>query len=334
MKKLGLLLISTILLSACSPKNGVMSKRDVENVNQEEIKSIFEEQRNVSYIPDDVKEFVIKTKDARDEIGEFYTGYLDINLNDSYGGHIQDSEFLYDIYYSNSEGDTQTKKEFDKLVDTLDETISKGIKLYLEKNLNEDIKGEGLTNQIGKVLIIITPIEYMDDIPRESQGKNELRLIMQARDIKDKEYKELVDNIKGENLILESINIGKEQNLIRLTNIENKRYDGYKLKNDAIHYQLFMKDKKIDKIRMTIITPSKEKIRDDLSSLERVTNTLEFDNDDIKKLEEIKSLVKENKTGKKTLSSKNYNFIYKNLSDKDYNYENTYLTDVVIEKKK
>lgn len=334
MKKLGLLLISTILLSACSPKNGVTSKRDVENVNQEEIKSIFEEQRNVSYIPDDVKEFVIKTKDARDEIGEFYTGYLDINLNDSYGGHIQDSEFLYDIYYSNSEGDTQTKKEFDKLVDTLDETISKGIKLYLEKNLNGDIKGEGLTNQIGKVLIIITPIEYMDDIHRESQGKNELRLIMQARDIKDKEYKELVDNIKGENLILESINIGKEQDLIRLTNIENKRYDGYKLKNDAIHYQLFMEDKKIDKIRMTIITPSKEKIRDDLSSLERVTNTLEFDNDDIKKLEEIKSLVKENKTGKKTLSSKNYNFIYKNLSDKDYNYENTYLTDVVIEKKK
>lgn len=327
MKKLGLLLIGSILLSGCSATNGVISKSDMSVVNEENIKAIVEEQRNVSYVPDDVKEFVLKTKDARDESGEFQTGYLDINLKNGIEGNMQDSEFLYDIYYGNYDSDPQTKEEFDKLINILDETISKGIKLYLEKNLNEDLKGQSLTSQIGKVLIIITPAEA-------TTNKNELRLIIQAREVKDKQYKELVDSIKGENLILDSINIGKEQDLIRLTNLENKRYDGYKLKSDAIHYQLFMKDKNIEKIRMSIISPSKDKVRDDLSSLERVTNTLELDNDDMKKLEEVKTLIKENKVGKKSLSSKNYNFIYKNSIDRNYYQENTNITDVVIEKRK
>lgn len=338
MKKLGLLIISTIILSGCSPKNGIINKVDIEASNYESVKSLLEEQKNVSYIPDDVKEFISKSKDVNDKKFESSNHYLDIRLQS--GEYMSDSEFLYEVYM-----DPESRNDFNSLVDVLDTTISKGIKLYIDKNIDADLSKSGKIMKIGKVWILISPVyeeiveqygEQVDEDGKElSQiNKNEILLIIQAKDIKDEKYKKITDNIQGEDLILESIKVGKEQNVVSLKNMESKQYNSYTVNKPAINYQLFIKDENINKVRMSIISPIKDEINNDLKSLNRISNQLEFNIDDIKKLEEIKTFIRENKVGKKSVSSENFNFSYKNLETKNFSYQSRNLTEVIIERKK
>ncbi len=340
MKKIGLLLISITLLSGCSSTNGIVSKNDMKAANYESIKSLVEEQKNVSYIPGDIKKFVSKAKEVNNKQLETSNQYLDIRLQDI--DYIGDGGFLYEVYRDYS--DVASITDFDKLVDVLDETISKGIRVYLDKNMNSGLKKSGKVMKIGRVWIFIKPIDK--DIlerdyksseiarnPERDMQKNEVILIIKAKDVKNKKYKKMIDNIQGEDLILESIKIGKEQNLIELRNMESKQLDGYIADKPAINYQLFIKDENINKVRISIISPSKEKISNDLKSLNRLSNQLEFTTEDIENLEEIKTLIKENKVGKKSLSSDRFKFTYSNLESKDFSYKSRNLIEVIIERK-
>lgn len=341
MKKIALLLISIVLLSGCTATNGIVNNSDIEAANFESIKSLIEEQKNVSYIPKDVKEFVSKAKEAGSKQPEVSNEYLDVRLQDS--DYIEDSSFLYEVYRDYN--DSASISNFNKLIDVLDETISKGIKLYLDKNIDLELEKPGKVMKIGRVWIFISPIEKefleannmdseIDRDPDYKVPKNEVMLIMKVKDIKDEKYKKLIDNIQGEDLILESIKVGKEQNLIQLNNMESKQHDGYSLNKPSINYQLFVKDGNINKMRMSLTTPSKEKINNEMKSLLRVTNQLEFNSEDMRKLEEIKTLIKENKVGKESLSSEQFQFSYKNSENKDYSYEGRNLIEVIIERKK
>ena len=339
MKKIGLLIISTMLLSGCSATNGIINNIDIKAANYESVKPLIEEQKNVSYIPTDVKDFVSKAKQVDSKQPEVSNEYLDIRLQDS--NYIEDSSFLYEVYRDYYDADSISN--FDKLIEVLDETISKGIKLYIEKNIDLELEKPGKVMKIGRVWIFISPIEeeFLEENidlevakdPNYKAPKNEVMLIMKVKDIKDKKYKELIDNIQGDDLILESIKIGKEQNLIQLSNVESRQYSGYSLNKPSINYQLFVKNGNIDKIRMSLASPSKEKINNEIKSLLRITEQLEFNAQDMRNIEEIKKLIKENKVGKETLSSDKFKISYKNSENKDYLSEGRNLIEVIIERK-
>lgn len=339
MKKIGLLIISTMLLSGCTDTNGIVNNMDIKAANYESVKPLIEEQKNVSYIPADVKDFVSKAKQVDSKQPEVSNEYLDIRLQDS--NYIEDSSFLYEVYRDYYDADSISN--FDKLIEVLDETISKGIKLYIDKNIDLEIEKPGKVMKIGRVWIFISPIEeeFLEENidlelakdPDYKAPKNEVMLIMKVKDIKDKKYKELIDNIQGDDLILESIKIGKEQNLIQLSNVESRQYSGYSLNKPSINYQLFVKNGNIDKIRMSLASPSKEKINNEIKSLLRITEQLEFNAQDMRNIEEIKTLIKENKVGKETLSSDKFKISYKNSENKDYLSEGRNLIEVIIERK-
>lgn len=339
MKKIGLLIISTMLLSGCTDTNGIVNNMDIKAANYESVKPLIEEQKNVSYIPADVKDFVSKAKQVDSKQPEVSNEYLDIRLQDS--NYIEDSSFLYEVYRDYYDADSISN--FDKLIEVLDETISKGIKLYIEKNIDLELEKPGKVMKIGRVWIFISPIEeeFLEENidlevakdPNYKAPKNEVMLIMKVKDIKDKKYKELIDNIQGDDLILESIKIGKEQNLIQLSNVESRQYSGYSLNKPSINYQLFVKNGNIDKIRMSLASPSKEKINNEIKSLLRITEQLEFNAQDMRNIEEIKTLIKENKVGKETLSSDKFKISYKNSENKDYLSEGRNLIEVIIERK-
>ena len=50
MKKLGLLLVCTMVLSGCSPTNGIVKEKEKEFPSQEIIETLVEEQENISSI--------------------------------------------------------------------------------------------------------------------------------------------------------------------------------------------------------------------------------------------------------------------------------------------
>ena len=340
MKKLGLLFVSAILLTGCSATNGMVNKSDIESASYESIKPLVEEQKKVSYIPDDVKEFVSKAKEVNDRQFESANQYLDIRLQDM--DYMGNSEFLYEIYRDYSESGSST--QFNKLIDVLDETISKGIKLYIDKNIDSDLEKSGKVMKIGRVWIIMTPIDkdlleenYGDsEVSKNSQldkQKNEVMLLIKVKDVKDEKYKKVIESVQGEDLILRSIKIGKEQNLVELNNIESKQFGGYIVNKPAINCQLFMKDENINKVRISLTSLAKEKINNELKLLGRISHQLEFNSQDMKKLEEIKVMIKENEADKKSVSSENFNFSYKNLENKDLSYEINNLTEIIIERK-
>ena len=342
MKKLSILLISMMFLSGCSATNGIVSESDVENLNyenigsMENIQSILEEQKNISYIPDDVKEFLEKIEEAEKNQGLSEYGYLDINnVVKTHSNNL--SNFLYETHLSGARSDEE-EKEFKSLVDILDQTISKGIKLYIDKNINEDI-GDGIQTKIGRTWISINPIDRRLD-SEASNLQNSVTLVIKIKDIKNEEYKEIIKNISGDDLILDSIKIGNKQNLIELSNVEYKNdFTLHELKKPSISYQLFIENNKVDKVRLIVESASNEKISDNFKSLSKLSEELKFDIEDmkvLKVLEEIKILIKENKEGKKTLSSDKFNFSYRNLENNRFiygPYESRNLTEVVIERK-
>lgn len=347
MKKIGLLLVATIFLSGCSTTNGMLSKEDVINAAKSDSKEIIEKQKEVSYIPEDVKEFLEKSREANEDTSGQSNSYLNIRLDDA--SHMDNGRFLNEIYMTDSI-ENPLDEELSKFIDILDETIAKGIKLYLDKNINANIKESGISTRIGRAWVFINPIKYeyeggsypestidSEDNSGIEFAKNEVTIIMKLRDIKDPDYKKIVESIQGEDFLINSINIGRNQDLIRLNNMESMKNNGYSDSDSGIRYQLLMKDKMIDKVKMSVIGLGNEKIKDDLQSLTRVSNALGFDIEDTKKLEELKVLIKENKVGKKTLNSKNFNFSYKNLESDRSAYgvpKKINTAEIIIEKRR
>ncbi len=353
MKKIGLLIVSTIVLSGCTPTNGILSKKDLMDSsiqgNYKAVESILEQQKDVAYAPDDIKDFVSKTK--TDDQSDSGGGYLNIRLQDM--DHMNLGSFVYDVYYG-GRIETNSKAEFAKLVDILDETISSGIKGYLDAHMEEDIEANGIYTKIGKVWIYVTPIDKRDypdhpDSTYEDAGldedlkgettKNEVRLLIEVKDVKDKNYKNIVDSLIGEDLIVDYINVGKEQNLIQLSNVKSKFYEEYRstLEIPALKYQLFMKDKEVNKARIFITSNANKEINDELESLTRLSQALKFNSEDMKQLDEIKDTIKKNKNGKRSLSSEDFNFSYKNLEAERSPYgkpEKINIAEIVIEKRK
>lgn len=333
MKKIVLLIMCMMFLSGCSATNGIVSKSDVETLNYNNVKLMVAEQKNVSYIPDDVKEFLSSVEEANKNNNESAYGYLDIRSSIIGYGNDGNSEFLHEVYTSDDLNEEE-RVEFNKLVDILDQTISKGIKSYLDQNINENLESVRY-NKVGRVWMFINPVDAYMEPENEDRG-NSVTLMIKVKDIKDKEYKKIVDNIGDDELILNSINIGKQQNFIELSNMEQKNSISYGVIKPAVSYQLFMEEKEINKVRLSVESVSNEKINDDFKSLSNISNQLGFTIEDMKQLEEVRTLIKENKPGKKTLSSDRFNFSFRNLENKNSRYgpyDSTNLTEVIIEKK-
>lgn len=322
MKKLGLLLVTSMFLSGCSATQGIFSERDIISASKQDIELLENKQQNISYIDQDVEDFLDQTNKANEKYkdSEFDYGYL--NMGYQLQNQEEDtSEFLHQVYIE-SNPDQDAEIQFEELVDILDKTIGKGIKLYLDNNANKDNQ-EVKSTKIGRTWV--------------SSSSNGVNLIIKLKDIKDKQYNELVNEIQDENLIIDSINIGKQQDLITLSNLDYKnygQYGEYRSTNAALSYQLFMENKEIQKIRMVIRKDASQSINDSLEPLTRISNKLKFDLGDINKLEEIKTLIKANKTNKKSWSSDKYNFSYRNLEgEKDFYDEpiTINISEVIIE---
>ena len=351
MKKIGLLLVTTIFLSGCSATSGILTREDVIEAGKGDTKEIIERQKEVSYVPEDVKEFLKEVKVASESFDESSYDYLNVILDSS--SENEDSEFLKELYISNNV-DRDSSEEFKKLIDLLDETIAKGIKLYLDKNIDADLEKAGISTKIGRALVSIRPLEVIEethsypDVDVTLDGdfkneftKNEVSIVLKLKDVRDPNYKAMLEKIVDENLVTDSIKVGKNQDLIRLSDIKSKHYSdyGYNISETSTNYYLFMKDKTIDKVRMNVTAMADKNMDSDLQSLTRLANVLEFDIEDMKKLEELKSIIKENKVGKKTLSSEKFNFDYSNLQRGDNLYSNGKIekintAEIVIEKKK
>lgn len=350
MKKIGLLLVTTIFLSGCSATSGILTREDVIEAGKGNSKEIIEKQKEVSYVPEDVKEFIGQIKEANDNFDDTSYNYSNMILDNT--NFMEEGKFLKELYISNN-ADGDSTEEFKKIVNILDKTIAKGIKLYLDKNIDADLEDSGVSTRLGRAWVSIRPVEILDERHdyieqnmdaaedfRSEFAKNEVSIVLKLKDIKDPKYKKIVESIEDENLVTDSIHIGKHQDLITLSNINSKYYEGYDQNQfeTAINYSLFMKDKNINKVRMSVSAIANEDINNDLQSLTRVANALEFATQDMKKLEELKIMIKENSIGKKTLSSEHFNFSYRNSEREVHSYddgsvEKINTAEVVIEKR-
>lgn len=337
MKKIGLLLACTVVLSGCTPTNGILKEKDVNTLSYEKVKPLIEEREKISYIPEDVKLFIDELKKINNGIQTKedynYISMILEDINRSGGGN-----FSYETVVGRYSED-DSKVEFQYLVDALDKTIAKGIKLYLDKNGDVETDGVAKSTKIGRVWIHINtqePDPYYTEHHNSNTKplKNNISLRIQIRDVKDDKYKELVNSVITDSLTLDSIKVGKEKNLITLNNIEFKNDDNSKNLKPLINYELFVSDDEIDKARISIISVMDKNVDDqDLELLEKLSSKFDFKNGDIKILEEIRTNIKNNKNGKVSKSSDKFNFRYSNLEDRTYEFTRN-MTEIVIEKRK
>lgn len=347
MKKLGLLLVCTMVLSGCSPTNGIVKEKEKEFPSQEIIQTLVEEQENISSIPEDVKIFIEELKEIEKGIdsknGFNYIQMVREDINRSGG-----SNFSYETGVGRY-SDEYSKKEFKYLIEALDKTIAKGLKLYLDKNGELETNGEVKSTKIGRVWINIKTEkddssysehpDYTEDSrssntkPDVKQSKNNISLRIQIRDVKDAKYKELIASVITDDLTVDSIKVGKEKNLITLNNIEFKNENFYKDQKSMINYELFVGGSEIEKVKISIISSKGKNITDqDLKLLEKLSSRFDFKNGDIKIMEDIKIDINDQKNAKYTKSSDRFNFSYYSLEDKEYGFTRS-ITQLIIEKK-
>ena len=334
MKKIGLLLACTIVLSGCSPTNGILKEKDVKVQTHESTEMLIKEQEQISYIPEDVKLFLQELEKVEKNT-ESQDGYNHVQMVMEDINYFRGGNFVHETGIS-MYSDDYSKKGFGHLVDALDKTIAKGIKLYIDKNGDVELGDDTRATKIGRVWINIRTEEVDPNhiAPEVKSSKNSINLNIQIRDVKNDQYKKLVNSLIEDNLTLDSIKVGKEKDLISLNNIEFK--NGIHLQNQspAINYELFVEGDEIDKVRITIISAKGKIVTDqDLKLLEKLSSEFDFQNGDIKILEDIRTNIKGGKSGKLTKSSDRFNFKYSSLEDKSYQFTRN-MTEIVIEKKK
>ena len=339
MKKLLFLLVSTILLTGCTAQNGVVNSKDLEDIKYENIKPLLERQKNIAIIPEDVRGFLNKLDQVKKENldQEDTMGYLSIGIE----RFAEDQPlFMYETALNDYANENE-KTQFYKLIDVLDQTIAEGILEFLRENEPKDLTEENISEKIGRVWVQISKPVH-DDNYLNSEGinvkdlKNDIIIWIKVRDIKDEKYKKLVSILTEEDLILNDIKIGEHRDSITLENIEFKNRYGTR-KAIAISYNLFIKDGTIEKVRTSIVSPKDSKIMDsDLDSLKKIASVLEFETSDIKSLEKIETMIKENKQKSGNTQSDKFSFNYKALKSNNYrdNMESTKIIELIIEKRK
>ena len=339
MKKLLFLLVSTILLTGCTAQNGVVNSKDLEDIKYENIKPLLERQKNIAIIPEDVRGFLNKLDQVKKENldQEDTMGYLSIGIE----RFAEDQPlFMYETALNDYANENE-KTQFYKLIDVLDQTIAEGILEFLRENEPKDLTEENISEKIGRVWVQISKPVH-DDNYLNSEGinvkdlKNDIIIWIKVRDIKDEKYKKLVSILTEEDLILNDIKIGEHRDSITLENIEFKNRYGTR-KATAISYNLFIKDGTIEKVRTSIVSPKDSKIMDsDLDSLKKIASVLEFETSDIKSLEKIETMIKENKQKSGNTQSDKFSFNYKALKSNNYrdNMESTKIIELIIEKRK
>lgn len=339
MKKLLFLLVSTILLTGCTAQNGVVNSKDLEDIKYENIKPLLERQKNIAIIPEDVRGFLNKLDQVKKENldQEDTMGYLSIGIE----RFAEDQPlFMYETALNDYANENE-KTQFYKLIDVLDQTIAEGILEFLRENEPKDLTEENISEKIGRVWVQISKPVH-DDNYLNSEGinvkdlKNDIIIWIKVRDIKDEKYKKLVSILTEEDLILNDIKIGEHRDSITLENIEFKNRYGTR-KATAISYNLFIKDGTIEKVRTSIVSPKDSKIMDsDLDSLKKIASVLEFETSDIKSLEKIETMIKENKQKSGNTQSDKFSFNYKALKTNNYrdNMESTKIIELIIEKRK
>ena len=136
MKKIGLLIACMMFLSGCTATNGLVSKKDIDNLDYKEMNTMVEEQKDISYIPDDVKEFLKQVEEASKNQMETSYGYLDIKSS-MMGYYGKNSEFLHEVYISEDLNDDEKVDSLLKAIDDLNNTVGmpKSIK---EAGVSED----------------------------------------------------------------------------------------------------------------------------------------------------------------------------------------------------
>ncbi len=339
MKKLLFLLVSTILLTGCTAQNGVVNSKDLEDIKYENIKPLLERQKDTAIIPEDVRGFLNKLDQVKKENldQEDTMGYLSIGIE----RFAEDQPlFMYETALNDYANENE-KTQFYKLIDVLDQTIAEGILEFLRENEPKDLTEENISEKIGRVWVQISKPVH-DDNYLNSEGinvkdlKNDIIIWIKVRDIKDEKYKKLVSILTEEDLILNDIKIGEHRDSITLENIEFKNRYGTR-KATAISYNLFIKDGTIEKVRTSIVSPKDSKIMDsDLASLKKIASVLEFETSDIKSLEKIETMIKENKQKSGNTQSDKFSFNYKALKTNNYrdNMESTKIIELIIEKRK
>ena len=339
MKKLLFLLVSTILLTGCTAQNGVVNSKDLEDIKYENIKPLLERQKDTAIIPEDVRGFLNKLDQVKKENldQEDTMGYLSIGIE----RFAEDQPlFMYETALNDYANENE-KTQFYKLIDVLDQTIAEGILEFLRENEPKDLTEENISEKIGRVWVQISKPVH-DDNYLNSEGinvkdlKNDIIIWIKVRDIKDEKYKKLVSILTEEDLILNDIKIGEHRDSITLENIEFKNRYGTR-KATAISYNLFIKDGTIEKVRTSIVSPKDSKIMDsDLDSLKKIASVLEFETSDIKSLEKIETMIKENKQKSGNTQSDKFSFNYKALKTNNYrdNMESTKIIELIIEKRK
>ncbi|AFS78876.1 hypothetical protein Curi_c18700 [Gottschalkia acidurici 9a] len=318
MKRLGLMVLSTIILTGCTSTNGILTIKDIEEIDHKQVEEIVNKQKNILYTPEEVNEVITK-------------------INNLGAETIDKNEYTHEIVARNYSS-KEEKEYFNKVVDILDETIAKGLRNYIDSHAEIDIGKEGVqTAIIGRVSVYIDNdnINRMYYDENENIGNN-ISIKIYTKDIKDKEYLNLINSIKAKDFLLQDIKLGKYQNLIKISNVIylHDQKDVLKKTPPQVSYEIFTKDKEIEKVRVSII---KEKSIDvegkDITPLKNIGSILRFNTKDFKVLEDITSNINQNVKGNKKISTDGLEYKYRNIEKVDrYTESKQHMIEVTIEK--
>ena len=335
MKKLGLVLVlSSMLLSGCTATNGILTSQDVRSVDKEHLEQLIKKQRNVYTTSEDVQKMIdrinaIKTDDLE---GEEDGNYIENN-------RIASSHSRFEIEGSLSENSNDNY--FKKCVDILDETVAGGIKKYINSFSKEDISKNGPQSAIiGRASVYVFADSYRVD--KVDDNIYYVNIKVNLGDVRDKTYANLIDNIRSKDFLLQDIEVGKYQDLIKISNVPYINNLGHRVEESKarVSYELFIDNdkKEIKKVKLMIVKQKGSNIKEsNMYSLKNIASIMKFDTKDFKVLEDMTDNINKDMIKTKGVSTEKFNFRYKgtrtNYKYSDEGMKENNLIEITIENK-
>ncbi|HAE91692.1 MAG TPA: hypothetical protein DCG60_03475 [Tissierella sp.] len=323
MKKLIGLIGCSLILTSCS---GTVNTEDNFNNRVRIVKahSLRDNQEQVY-----VEEYI---KNVIDEINHLGEKYKDVLKNDNF-------DLLYINIYDNYPRDSYNTRfdnnmsryhedYFNDLIQIIDKSIAHGLKAYVKEMSNKKLEPNTLlSKKIGRAIVTVSTadnINYKD---------NRIAVELNILDIKDNDYRNIFNKISDDNYILDNVIKGEELDLINFVN--SSGYIGnYRTENPSIRYNLFLKNKEIEKVNILIKKDKDSEL--DVIDIEVYLNLLSSLNlnkeERILLLEEYRDIFEE-KVNSKKISTEKYNIIIEGNKGNKYLGESKQFIYFSIEKK-
>ncbi|WP_353093150.1 hypothetical protein [Tissierella praeacuta] len=312
MNKLIVLIGCSLILTGCSSS---INTRASLNDGAEVVKVIsLENDQEQMYINDDMKEVIDEINNLREKYkdilkeGNFESLY--INIYDNYQRDSYDTRFDNNMSRYNED-------YFNDLVQIIDKSIAHGLKDYVDEMSNKKLEpNDSISKKIGRaVATVITAdnINYKD---------NRIVIELNILDIKDDNYRNIFNKISDNNYILDNVVKGEELDLINFVNC-NGYTRNYRANNPSIRYNLFLKDKEIEKVNILIKKVKDNKLDGiDIEVFLNLLSSLNLNEEEKKVLlEEYRNIFEEKVNSRKT-STEKYNIIIEGNKGNKYLGEN------------